>query len=87
MRKTATKVQIRLLSMPDLTKIAEVVIKTTKTLASDKNVQEFLCGTYSDGSDVYTNKENGHWHTLFGKGVGVETSASELTFIPFSSII
>lgn len=36
--------------MPDLVKIAEVVVNTTKKLASDENVVEFLCGTYSDGT-------------------------------------
>ena len=36
--------------MADLKKIEEVIVSTTKTLASDKHVQEFLCGTYSDGS-------------------------------------
>ena len=36
--------------MPDLVKIAEVVVNTTKTLAQDEKVVEFLCGTYSDGT-------------------------------------
>lgn len=30
--------------------ILEIAVGTTKTLAKDKNVVSFLCGTYSDGT-------------------------------------
>ena len=68
-------------------KYSESSLTNVTTTESGSGSTTASGGTYSDGSDVYTNKENGHWHTLFGKGVGVETSASELAFIPFSSNI